>query len=159
MSALTATRPEVLRVPTEAAEPLESSWSVVDRDPQRRKARQPAGRREGDRLRPVGRPRRRSVSAPPSVSGWTALWLRTPKARLARACRGEARIQPPPAESVVRGGATLTQRGIAVILVAGAMIVLAAVTVITLTALRVTSDSYQPVAPAPAVPVSLPLES
>jgi hypothetical protein len=60
---------------------------------------------------------------------------------------------------VVRGSATLTDRGIAVILVAGAMIVLAAVMVITLTALRVTSDGYQPVAPAPAVPVSLPLQS
>jgi hypothetical protein len=37
------------------------------------------------------------------------------------------------------------------------MIVLAAVTVVTLTALRVTSEGFQPVAPAPAVPVALPL--
>ena len=157
MSAMTATRPEGLTMPIEAAQPLGSSWSSVDRGPQSREARMPDGRRLGSRLRPVGRPRRRSDVVPSSAQRWTALWLRTPKARLARACRGEARVQPALVRSAVRSRATLTDRGIAVILVAGAMIVLAAVTVVTLTALRVTSEGFQPVAPAPAVPVALPL--
>ena len=78
---------------------------------------------------------------------------------MARACRGEAVIQPPPAAPAAPTTMTLTDRGISVILVAGAMIVLAAVMVVTLTALRVTSDTYQPVAPAPPVPISLPLGS
>ena len=159
MSATTATRPDVPMMPMDSAESFDRIWSSLDQGPQRREVRSPDRRRRGDRVRPAGRPRDSSSGVRFPVQGWSALWVRTPSTRLARACRGEARVQSSVTSSVTRSRTTLTDRGIAVILVAGAMIVLAAVTVVTLTALRVTSETYQPLTPAPAVPVTLPLDS
>lgn len=118
------------------------------------------------RVRPAGRPGRssaprsrpaRPLAAPslnPTSLNPTSLnptALNPMVQRGVRSCLGEAAPGATaswPVHTPVRVRTRITDRGIALVLVAGVMIVLAAVTVVGLTALRVTSDSYQPLAAA-----------